>query len=76
MHEHARGREPSREKGVIDEADKRGHNVRSQIHKMVTDGINNIPSFLDREGHISFVASRKGKDAGMSVCVVIGSREM
>lgn len=59
MHEHARGRERSREKGVNDKADKRGHNVRSQIRKMVTDGINNIPPFLDREGHISFVASKK-----------------
>lgn len=53
--------------GMIDKVDKRGYNVRSQVCKMVTNGIYSISSFLVEEGALPPWCQRKDKDGGMRV---------
>lgn len=45
------------EKGETDKADKKGHEVRNHVFKMVTDGICSIPSSLNRGRHTYFLIS-------------------
>ena len=44
-------------KGETDKADKKGHEVRNQVLKMVTDGICSIPSSLNRGRHACLLIS-------------------
>lgn len=53
--------------GMIDKVDKREYNVRSQVCKMVTDGIYSISSFLVEEAALPPWCQRKDKDGGMRV---------
>ena len=61
------------EKGEID---KRGHKVRRQVLRVATDGISVAYPFpWIREGIHAPWYQRKGKDTGMCVHLMMGSRE-